>query len=134
MPLTLKLQPELEAWLRQEARREGITPEAMAARHLEARWAMRMQTSSLAPDEHELLNRIQDGFSESFLQRFGELRRRLTHAALSEAERQEFLRLNKEVEAKNAQRMRDLEQIAQLRGSTVAEVMEQLRIGTLQIP
>jgi len=134
MRLTVTLQPELVTWLRQEAHREGISPEAMAARHLEARWAMQMQPSSLAPDEQELLNRIQDGFSESFLTRFRELRHRLTHAALTEADRHEFLRLNKEVEAKNTQRLRDLEQIAHLRGATVAEVMEELRIGTLQIP
>lgn len=50
--------------------------------------------------ESELLDVINEGFAETFWQRFGQLREKLEQETLSDQERQEFLALNAQVEAK----------------------------------
>jgi len=120
MPLTITLRPELEEWIQQEAAREGVTPAELAARALEAHWAVSRPAPHLSSRESELLRKIRGGFSEEFWTRFKELKARLDAEELTEEERQEFAQL----EGKNAERIAHLAQLARLRGITLPEIMQ----------
>jgi hypothetical protein len=134
MPLTITLRPEVEEWVQQEAAREGVTPAELAARALEAHWAVANRAPHLSSRESELLLKINEGFSEEFWRRFKELKARLDAEKLSEEERQEFIGLNAQLEGKNAERIAHLAQLARLRGMTLPKVMQQLGIGPIQVP
>jgi hypothetical protein len=134
MAITVTLEPEVEEWLRAEADREGTTPEALIARATAAQWAVARRAPRLSANETELLSRINDGFPASFWERFRPLRARMEAKALNEDERQEFIRLNARIEAKNTERIRLLGELARLRGVSLPQIMAQLDIGPIQVP
>lgn len=134
MSLNLTLRPELETWIREEATREGTSPESVAARVIEAHWAIASRVPHLSASESELLAKINEGFPEVFWQRYRELRDKLRAETLAEEERQELIRLNDQVEGKNAERIRHLGELSRLRGVTLPEIMTQLGIGPIQVP
>lgn len=136
MTLSLPLRPEIEDWLRHEAARAGSTPEQVAVHALETQWA----TSRIVPftqaatDEDALLAQINDGFSHEFWARLSALRERLQTETITDGERQEFIRLYAQVEAKNAERISYLLSLAQKRGVSLPDMMQSLGIGPLQVP
>ncbi len=145
MSLNVSLPPEVESWLKQEAAREGTTPEQMVVRAVQTQFATASAASTspiaarpsaprLSPRETELFTVINDGFPEEFWGRYKELRARLHAEAMTEAEQQEFLALNDQVEEKNARRIGALGELAQLRGTTLRGIMEKLGIGPVQVP
>lgn len=134
MSLNVTLRPELETWIRQEATREGTTPESVAARVIEAQWAITSRVPHLSTSESELLAKVNEGFPEAFWQRFRELRTKLDAEILTEGERQEFIRLYAQVEGKNAERIQYLGELSRLRGVSLPEIMAQLGIGPIHVP
>jgi len=133
MTLTITLKPELQAWLHEESVARQTSEEDVVVRELESRWATAQnQAGRLSAAESSLLQRINEGFSEEFWLRFRELREQLEAETLTEADREEFLRSNDAVEAKNVERMEALLQLARLRGTSLPEVMRQLGIGPIQ--
>ena len=132
MPLTLTLQPELEAWVKQEAAREGVEPGQVVSRAVDAQRFAVASSESLRPSETDLLLAINRGFSEPFWEHFQTLRHGLEAESLTEQERREFTRLYAQVEGKNAERMAYLLQLANIRGVTLPEIRVQLGIGPIQ--
>ena len=119
MSLTIHLQPEIEARFRDEADREGVTLEQLAAqRLLEAELLWRIHTAAPEP-ETRLLHRL--------------LRRR-NAGTLTEAEQSRLQTLLDEREARGAQRLQDLALLSQLRAMPVRQLMEHLGIHPLATP
>lgn len=83
---------------------------------------------SLSKEETTLLLKINEGLPEATQLRYNDLLKKLTTDRLSETERQEFLQLTALVEAKSAERLKNLLQLARLWNTTAEEVMDRLGI------
>lgn len=128
MSLTISVEPELEAWLREEARRRGETPEELLSREVTLHWTNRQKASWLPSQEAKLLQFINAGFSESFWNRYRSLIARRCDAILTESEQQELIALSDQVEEKTLQRTESMLALAQLRGVTLEELRRTLGI------
>ena len=85
-------------------------------------------TPSLSREETGLLLKINEGLPEEVQLRYNELLAKLTSETITEPERQELLELTPRVEAKNAERLQYLVELAQLWSTTVDEAMDRLGI------
>ncbi len=83
---------------------------------------------SLSKEETNLLLKINEGLPEATQLRYNDLLKKLTQGRLTEMERQEFLQLTSLVEAKSAERLKNLVQLARLWNTTAEEVMDRLGI------
>lgn len=119
MALTITLQPEIEARFRDEAAREGVTLEQLAAQRL---------------FEAELLWRIRTAAPEPETRQLHRLLRRRKAGTLTEAEQTQLQTLLDEREEHAAQRLQDLAHLARLRSLPVRRLLEQLGIRPLPTP
>ena len=119
MALTITLQPELEAHIRNEAAREGLAVEQLAARRLQ---------------EAELLWRIRTSVPERETRELHRLLRRRKAATLTDQEQTQLLTILDEREQRSAQRLEDLVRLSHLRQTSVSDLMEQLGIRPLPTP
>jgi hypothetical protein len=119
MALTIILQPEVEARMRDEAARDGLTVEQVTARRLL---------------ETDLLWRIRTAAPEAETRELHRLLRRRRVVSLTEAEQARLQTLLDEREMRAAERMQDLAQLSQLRSMPVRQLMEQLGIRPLSTP
>ena len=83
---------------------------------------------ALSKEETELLLKINEGLPEEVQLRYNELLIKQSEETMTEAEHKELVQLIPRVEAKGAERMRYLIQLAQLWNISVDEVMERLGI------
>ena len=83
---------------------------------------------ALSKEETELLLKINEGLPEEVQLRYNELLVKQSEETITEAEHMELVQLIPRVEAKSAERMRYLIQLAQLWNTSVDEVMERLGI------
>lgn len=127
MSIVVALRPELEAWLEEEAAREGVTPGEAVARALEAQRAAKQTPTRLS--DAELTERIRHSFSQEFWSRYRPLYRKLWNETITEEERREFIRLNDQVEAKTVVRTELLIELSRRRGQTLPQTMQELGIG-----
>ena len=83
-------------------------------------------------DESELLAQIHEELSQEFRARYRVLHERLEAEEFTDKERREFLRMNKQAERLNTERMTALFALAQRRGVTLNEIMSQLGVGPVE--
>ena len=83
---------------------------------------------ALSKEETELLLKINEGLPEEVQLRYNELLIKQSEETMTEAEHKELVQLIPRVEAKSAERMKYLIQLAQLWNTSVDEVMERLGI------
>lgn len=83
---------------------------------------------SLSHTESELLLKINEGVPEHIQKRLNELREKQRAEILTQEEYSELLQLINQVENIDAQRVRYLAELAQLRGKSVRTLMEELGI------
>ncbi len=83
---------------------------------------------SLPQNEAELLQKINQGFPQEIQQRYCSLVTRRKSETLTDAEHAELLRLTDQVEHLEKQRIEYLAELAQLRRTTLNQVMQQLGI------
>ena len=126
MSITINLVHEMEARLRRAARREGVSPDAYVAAILHR--YMQEQASALHVAQAELLNQINIGLSEKDWQRYHTLRLKLANAPLGSDDQDELLAFTDRIEAANVQRIAALIQLAELRGTTLDALIDQLGI------
>lgn len=88
----------------------------------------RDDVSSLSPKESELLIKINEGLPEEIQKKYYELFKKSVEENLSEKEREVFLELIPLVEAKHAERLKYIVELAELWGVSVDEVMNRLGI------
>jgi hypothetical protein len=89
--------------------------------------AQRVVTAGQLP-EVDLVRLIRDAVPASLQQRYDELKASRRAGTLTPAEHDEFLRLIDLVEQLDAQRVQHLAQLAQVRGTTLEQVMSDLGI------
>nr|WP_309688389.1 hypothetical protein [Armatimonas sp.] len=116
MSLMISVEPELEAWLREEARRRGEPREELLSRDVAIRWASARNALRLTSDETELLQTINAGFPESFWSRYREL-----------------IALSDQAEEKTLQRTEAMIVLAQLRGVGLDELRRSLGILPISV-
>jgi hypothetical protein len=94
---------------------------------------IRLRAGRIAPHlpvrEAELLRRINQGIPGPVQRRLEELAGKRDLATLSPAEHEELKRLSLQAEQIEAERIQDLSELASLRGTTLAELMEKLGLG-----
>lgn len=83
---------------------------------------------SLSKEETELFLKINEGLPEEVQMRYNELLEKLADESITEEEHQELIQLISQVEAKNAERLKHLAQLARLWNTSLREVMERLGI------
>jgi hypothetical protein len=69
----------------------------------------------LSKRETELFKQINQGFEETFLLRYNELKNKLEEETMTPLENEEFLAMNDVVEAKNVIRLQSIAELAQIR-------------------
>ena len=88
----------------------------------------RRQAPVLSPSEADLLQQINQGLSPEQQTRYHELIEKRLDETLTSAEHQEFMRLNQVVEQFNVTRLKSLVVLAQIRRTTVPQLMTDLGI------
>ncbi|MGH9802228.1 MAG: STAS/SEC14 domain-containing protein [Blastocatellia bacterium] len=88
----------------------------------------RQRTPTLSARESELLSKINHGLAYTDARRMRALIAKRDSYTITQDELQELIRLTDEAERLNVERIRNLVELAQLRGNTLDEVMEQLGI------
>lgn len=88
----------------------------------------RRKAPSLSEREAELLEKINQGLPAATQRRYDELRAKLQTDNITPAEHEELLGLIDQVEMADAERMRHLIELAQLRHVSLDELMDQLGI------
>ena len=83
---------------------------------------------ALSKEETELLLKINEGLPEEIQLRYNELLSKQAEETITASEHEELMHLTPQVEAKTAERMKYLVELAQLWQTTVDEVMERLGI------
>ena len=86
------------------------------------------QVSSLSDREAELLLHINQGIPTEVQSRFDRLIEKRQDLSLTETERAELIELTDRIENLDADRIEHLTQLAQLRGRSLSEVMQELGI------
>jgi len=122
----IKSKIELEAIL--EGIAELDTPELEQFQQQINRLLAQRKAPSLSKTEAALLVKINEGIPEEVLARYTILHEKLQEEAITATEHEEFLQLNAQIEAKNAERLASLIELAQLRGTSVDELMTQLEL------
>jgi uncharacterized sporulation protein YeaH/YhbH (DUF444 family) len=80
----------------------------------------------LSQPESELLRRINQGVPAQLQQRYDALRRKRRRHKLTRKEQQELLSLSKQMEQIDAERLQHLAELAQLRNTSLPDLMRQL--------
>lgn len=88
----------------------------------------RRRASSRSVEEVELLEKINRGVPADVWQRYELLNTKIHEETITEAERREFMEMVNQIEMADAERLHHLMALAQLRGSSVDELMDQLGI------
>lgn len=88
----------------------------------------RQRTPMLSERETELLSQINVGLPDTDAKRMRKLIVKRDSRTITEAELEELIQLTDESERLNVERVRNLIELAHLRGVTLDEVMEQLGI------
>lgn len=86
------------------------------------------RASVLSKTETELLQEINRGLSQTAQQRFDDLRLKMQQESLTPAEHQELLDMTAQVEKLDAERIRSMAELAQLRDVSIQTLMKQLGI------
>ncbi len=126
MSLTINLIPDLETQVRQDAKREGLAPEAYVNRLL-SRYLQRKKFF-VSHEEATLLQQINAGLPEKTWLRLELLRSKLQEDSLTVEEQQELINISDIVEEANVTRLQALIQLAELRNSTVDRLIDELGI------
>ncbi len=89
----------------------------------------RRRASGRSQDEVELLERINHGVPVATWQRYHLLNDKIHEETITEDERQEFMEIVNQVELADAKRLHNLIELAQLRDTSVDELMDELGIS-----
>lgn len=88
----------------------------------------RQEAPSLTPRESELLMKINQGVPAEVQQRYDSLMRKRRRHTLTRAEHSELLALTKDVERYDVERLKQLSDLARLRGLSLPDLMQALGI------
>lgn len=124
MGMTLRLAPELETKVRDAAKRDGIGPDLYVAKVLERH--LHKQSVAVSETEVELLEQINLGLSAQDWRRYYQLRDKLEDETLQGDEDSELIRMTDRLEIANAKRIEALIALAELRGTPLDALIDEL--------
>jgi hypothetical protein len=129
--ITLEITPELEQQLREEAARQGLEPNRYILNALAER--LRPTASQAVPhlseSETELLQQINLGLSAQQWEQYHAWITKRRAETLTPDEQTGLIALSDRIEQANAHRIQALIKLAELRGQSLAEVMQSLGIN-----
>lgn len=132
MQLTIEIKNELAFKLKDQAQLNGVDLGQYIAMLIQDKLPHSVQKTAnkqtLTPEETQLFQKINYGFSESFWARFKELNTKRGENKLDEKERQELISLTDEMERANVERIKALITLAQIRGTDLESLMAELGI------
>jgi len=132
MQLTIEIKNELAFKLKDQAQLNGVDLGQYIAMLIQDKLPHSVQKiankQTLTPEETQLFQKINYGFSESFWARFKELNTKRGENKLDEKERQELISLTDEMERANVERIKALITLAQIRGTDLESLMTELGI------
>lgn len=126
--MNLILEPDMERWPGEEARRSGIAPETFPIEWLRRQKEVSPLNTLASYSETELISRINDGFPAEFWQRYRELVAKRDTGTLLPSEQAELIVHSDSVEQKNAERLPYLRRGAFVL-SAKASMVGALRVG-----
>ena len=132
MQLTIEIKNELAFKLKDQAQLNGVDLGQYIAMLIQDKLPHSVQKTAnkqtLTPEETQLFQKINYGFSESFWARFKELNTKRGENKLDEKERQELISLTDEMERANVERIKALITLAQIRRTDLESLMAELGI------
>lgn len=135
MALTINITSETEQQLRQAAASVGLSPDAYALqlinRSLHPQAPVKPESSHLSQEEFDLIETVNTSLSEINWQRYQALIEKRESETLTEEEYNEILRLTDQLEKANVQRIQAITNLAQLRSTSVDDVMTSLELKPL---
>ena len=133
MTLTLDIRPELEAQLKAEAAKAGLDASTFILNAIEERMRQNWRGTHSLPNrlstqEAVLLQKINQGLPEEVWQRYRCLVAKRRAETLTSEDHAELIALSDRIDETNARRIEHLAELAQLRESSLDDVMRQLGI------
>ena len=131
MTITIKIPPELEWQVRQEAARVGLAPDAYIVEAVQARLMQQSQhrVPRLSPEEARLLAKINLGLSPTEWERYHELVAQRQAETLMPDEQTELIALTDRLEEANVQRIECLAELAHMRNISLEALIRDLGLA-----
>lgn len=127
MSIVIEIKPELEIQLRNEATKEGIDTNGYIVNTLEDHLRrIRLAPPKLNRRETKLLQKINLGLSQESWPRYHELLKKRRAETLTPNLQAELIALSDQIEIANARRMEYLVKLAQLRQTSLEQLMKNL--------
>lgn len=126
MSITLTLPDPLARQVQQVAQREGVATDAYIVQLLQ--WHLSTRQSALPASEAALLQQINLGLPATTWQRYHELARKMADETLQSDEQPALIALTEQIEQANVRRIAALIKLAQIRATTLDNLIEQLGI------
>ena len=130
MTFTIDITAELEARLLEEAAQQGLAPQDYIVQRLQDQ-LQRSPTPTppcLPKEEAQLLQKINQGLPQATWQHYHQLLEKRRAETLASDEKQILISLSDQIEEANSRRMEHLVHLAQLRHTSLTNLMEQLGI------
>ena len=134
MALTVEITPELESQVREQAKQRGLEADEYIVSVLQdhLRKMQYYPPSSLPEAEARLIEQINEGFPPDLWRRYNELVVKRRAETLTADEHSELIALSDQIEELSTRRLEFLADLARLRQTSLAELMQQLGISTPQ--
>jgi hypothetical protein len=107
-------------------------PEGEFNRFVEKARKLRQKEQKVSSQEADLIYKINTIFSAEKRRRYNELYAKFKNENISEKQHKELLKLSDEFEILNAERLKYIGKLANLRGQTLENVIKDLKIKTSQ--
>lgn len=127
MSVAIQVSSELKQRLQQKAEQAGLNIERFLAQLIDDK--NKQPQSKDAEKEIFLLEKINTGFSSEFWDKYNQLVDKRKAATLTISEHSELLKYSDKIEAANAQRIKYLIQLAQIKQIDLDVLMKNLGIG-----
>ena len=131
MTVVLDLPAEMEARMREAAESEGVDTATFVRETMAAR--LPFPAAPVSMTERELLEEINQGFSEAFWERFRVLVRRREAGTMTVFEQQEAIGMSDRTEARSVERLQCLIELSKRRGKSVQQLMTEMGIRPVRV-
>ena len=130
MAIVVDLAPDLENQIRQAAAKEGLSPDAYILESVTERLHQTQPPPSrvkhLSKTEANLLQKINQSLSQIDWMRYRELIAKRQAETLTLEEQSALIAFSDQIEETNVKRIQYLAELAQLRGTTIQALLEEL--------
>lgn len=132
MQLTIEINQDLASKLRNQAQQNGVDLGQYISMLLQEKESLsalkKINKQALSPEETQLFQKINYGFSEAFWERFQALNEKKEHNQLIETDRLELIAMTDKMEEANVERIKALIELAQIRKTDLEHLMTELGI------